>query len=384
MTQPQIELKACPNECDTDRVKPVVYVARWTIACHSCGMSGPSADTAGIAAQRWNLLPRSRPQVAPGLRDLIRDTMLKRLPRDPVKHPDWNALLTNDRLNDLADAVAIAIAADIAAAQGGQVVDRDDKWIASSQRLFRKTQLAQQIIDEIVGYIGTDHLTTKITAMIADFETPAGGWEAGVGRIIDILDDQEETSPVDGALDSGKLIQYISNLIEAAKTQSVEPGIGERTFYKALDEKIVLADLLAVMLRGDFNPAVPSAPGGVLRCAQCQHTRTNHEHLPIDGLASPATYCGYPDCPCKQYYEQEALGQPQGSDSQRLEMLIEQRCTVEFDMRSGQYYLFRDGQQSTLKPTPREAIDDWIQKRAAQPVTAGEAKERGDVTIKGL
>lgn len=114
MTQPQTELKACPNECDTDRVKPVVYVTRWAIVCHSCGMSGPTADTASLAATRWNNLPRSSPQVAPGLRDAIYEAI--------VAFRVKNKGLFIPYENEIAD-----IAANIAAAQGGQVVDRDDE-----------------------------------------------------------------------------------------------------------------------------------------------------------------------------------------------------------------------------------------------------------------
>lgn len=185
---------------------------------------------------------------------------------------------------------------------------------------------------------------------------------------------------------------------------------------------------------------IAAAQGGTVdrvpKCAQCQHTRTNHEHLPIDGLISPATYCGYPDCPCNQYYEEEAavpsapgaervkaawaaldndldaravmindfysrwialkgaidaLGTPQGSDTLRW--------TTELPTNPGEYHVKDTEGTTTIVQVFRQGQDLWywafgsddeckldnpvmrtmeFQRipEPAQPVDAGEAKER--------
>jgi len=115
------------------------------------------------------------------LRDAILTAMLKALPRDPVKHPDWNALLTNDRLNGLADAVATAVRAVHAAPEvAGAGLDREKlrEYLAASM-----TQLDEGIADYkrhgdregIADHGGQKHMCRLLLKHLADgkFDAPA-------------------------------------------------------------------------------------------------------------------------------------------------------------------------------------------------------------------
>lgn len=72
MTQPQIALKACPKGCQTAAPEMTEYAGEadgFYVLCPVCHMRGPLGWSKEIALEYWQQMPRSSPQVAPGLRD---------------------------------------------------------------------------------------------------------------------------------------------------------------------------------------------------------------------------------------------------------------------------------------------------------------------------
>lgn len=119
MTQPQIELSPCPNpSCNSADVSESSVLSGgrlWLqIRCAKCRTTGPTSLAAEECVRLWQSMPRSSPQVAPGLRERIYDALF------------------NDHICGNDPDSKIQRAADIAAAQGGTVVDRADfdGWLA--------------------------------------------------------------------------------------------------------------------------------------------------------------------------------------------------------------------------------------------------------------
>lgn len=155
MTQPQIELLPCPF-CGghlTYNSQGIVEESRidsW-VGCETCGMRGPSERTyyeanrpdvskAAMSKMRqasvdkWNAIaePRSSPPAAPGLRDgdkLISCRAVVALldvQRQEIRSVGHLSHSIRNLFDDIATKCAIQLAnpPEIAAAQGGQVVDR--------------------------------------------------------------------------------------------------------------------------------------------------------------------------------------------------------------------------------------------------------------------
>lgn len=381
MTQPQIELKACPNpECNSDNVDLMsisMGECNWTVGCNECAMTGPQAFTTVQAATGWNQYLRSSPQVAPGLRDAAVDKnaigdYLRRVVAQGIRNHTKDRDQANDqatRLLNWSDAGTdfLAMLSDngmtIAAAQGG-TVDRDVNWenlaIAYHDKMgeghplprsFKSIPHRQRVeMTEAIKY--TCELYAK--------------WYA--------LNPAVPSAPVSPAN-----TERIADVFEAFANFRAKRANDHGKVDEALYQKLVDAILNL--------PKTVSSASGVERiketvCSSCSHPRKSHDHGP--------SYCRERNCICGQYYgpEPDALGQPQGSDSLRLDWLDQASTNHEVAIFDGNLVVIKDGhitgeergcwieldgeQQAPAQNTLRAAID-----AAMQPVGAGEARERG-------
>lgn len=308
MTQPQIELKACPNpECNEDAPELIVVSMGengWMVACPDCAMTGPQASVSFQAAAKWNALPRSSPHVAPGLRDFAE--WLWKLQADYLTAGAYQeretVLYVTDELLKRIGITETDVVADIAAAQGGTVVDRER---------IRKT-----------------------------FQ-----------GIVDSSDKMEEFSLKVGDTNTNR-VHYVV--------------------------KKMMTKIIEMLDRGEFS-AVPSAPDGVGRVKAA-----------LKEFGWPQSGYGQP---WRNLYDAiEALGTPQGSDLLRWtaelpvkpgwywwsgrEFPVEIKCA---DDPRGTLYVVIDKQSDTYFPVENGLRGSWSYiPEPAQPVDAGEAKERGD------
>lgn len=152
--------------------------------------------------------------------------------------------------------------------------------------------------------------------------------------------------------------------------------------------------------RGDFNSAVPSAPSGVgrVKAAFDLHDKALIATEFVEGVTIPRRVT---DTLRELHIAIEALGTPQGSDSLRWTVQIpnepadyrvvhEDKTTtvirVFYPYEGAELEFKTLGVAGTHKvDTLRTFYKQYARiPEPAQPVPTGEAKERGDVTIKGL
>lgn len=328
MTQPQNELLPCPacHASGEDNVyEMTVYMNVKQIGCVACGLKGPSGS-AQDAFDKWQQMPRSSPQVAPGL---LRDASLEIFLKDRIKNYDSTIedLSNNytgsnqDMKNDARLKGAVAELrwligeikrGHIAPAQGGQ--PKSMLWTEMSRVADRLNALK---------YWGLTHW--EFTGDRFENLQSGGGEGWAQSSIENACAAVNEGAQGGQVVDRDAIMMLINHFLDAdgqpkwnykvAKPDDV--WCTECGWYA--DSKMSHAEQypdcpvpVAQRLRGDFNSAVPSAPGCErVKAAwaaffMCPHPRDNDDSV-----------TEWDRCYIALKNSIDALSTPQGTDSLR-------------------------------------------------------------------
>lgn len=278
MTQPQTELKAC-IVCGSDNVE--ISVLAIEVRCHSCMTEirfyvpeGTESQTKHAIIRKYNALPRSSPQVAPGLRDAWNAFEEKAIASNGYFDLYANRWPEYDALRDAIAAAQVQPDTGLREAIRGAIDKYNNQFYPASSRMTP----------------GTVEDLSDIAANIA----AAQGGQVDRSALNDII---------------GKLVEAVKSTKESFGEVKVGKwGDGSDCALKHTFSFVEIVKQANALDRFDFNSAVPSAPGS----ERVQKAWAAFHHEEITGAQIPNQW-DY--CYAELKHSIEALGQPQGADS---------------------------------------------------------------------